>query len=822
MSKFRSIIRKILPFRVRNSLYPYFNIIFQILGNVAAETRNRYQYKLRVVIDKELNSPGSFEIKLHKLWLKFYCLLFGLIFLIYLILRKVYLLIWVWALRFRYLIPEYENNPTFKSLIVRRLFDSLFAIANLHYRRAFIKYDKYARPLNRNNEFAGILHAIGSLGAGGSERQLVMTVTSLASNKYKNVKIFCEHLSSESECFYLGELKKLDLEISTVSSQSTVQDAELQATLLRQTSTLPISLRNEVFQYAGLLLNNSPAITHFWLDSVCIKGGIAAVLAGIPRIILGLRSLPPYHFAFHQPYMREAYRWLAKQPQVIIINNSHAGAKEYETWLGLPENTIRVIHNGFDTGADKFIDIDESIVATFKQKYNIPGSSPVIGTVIRFSEEKRPIFWVEIANRINQLDSDIHFLLVGDGPMLDVVKKKVKDNGLNDVVHFAGRVSDVYDHISSMDLFLLTSRIEGLPNVLIESQLLGVPVVTTRAGGASETLINNKTGWLLEDENVINVASQICSLIHDKTWLKEAGHAGKAYVEKTFGIENMSLGMESIYKLKGEAILQEDNNKRFEFGKNWESFIMTNFSNEVLGESKRHLLNFLDGHDLKGKSFLDVGCGSGLHSLAALDAGAAHVSSFDYDPISIKATNYLKHLQVDHADWKIEQASILDDGFINNLPLFDIVYSWGVLHHTGDVWHALKNAAGRVKPGGLFYVALYSADVQIDPGPEFWLEVKKKYVSSGLLKRRWMEVWYIWRFMMDREWGKFSDVVERARAYKKERGMNLITDVRDWLGGWPMEFVFDDDVIKFCKDKGLALEKISSGEANTEFLFKRS
>ena len=78
----------------------------------------------------------------------------------------------------------------------------------------------------------------------------------------------------------------------------------------------------------------------------------------------------------------------------------------------------------------------------------------------------------------------------------------------------------------------------------------------------------------------------------------------------------------------------------------------------------------------------------------------------------------------------------MDDEYMNNLSLFDIVYSWGVLHHTGDVWHAIENAASRVKPGGIFYIALYSADVQIDPGPDFWLGIKKKYVSIWCNKEK--------------------------------------------------------------------------------------
>jgi 2-polyprenyl-6-hydroxyphenyl methylase/3-demethylubiquinone-9 3-methyltransferase len=262
--------------------------------------------------------------------------------------------------------------------------------------------------------------------------------------------------------------------------------------------------------------------------------------------------------------------------------------------------------------------------------------------------------------------------------------------------------------------------------------------------------------------------------------------------------------------------------KRFEFGKNWKKYIERSFSQEKVEVSKRHILAFLRRKDLQGLTFLDIGCGSGLHSLAALQLGAAEVISFDYDKKSVEATTILYQYAGDPKNWKIMQGSVLDPQFMASLPMVDIVYSWGVLHHTGDVWQAVRNAAMPVKRDGLFYIALYSADVQKDPTPEFWLDVKQRYLAASILEKRKMEWWYVWRFQMGYKISALRKVLHDIIEYKKNRGMSYFTDIRDWLGGWPMEFCYDDDVKQFVTNElGMELVNIKTGEANTEFLFKK-
>jgi len=268
--------------------------------------------------------------------------------------------------------------------------------------------------------------------------------------------------------------------------------------------------------------------------------------------------------------------------------------------------------------------------------------------------------------------------------------------------------------------------------------------------------------------------------------------------------------------------MNTEDERRFEFGANWTAFVEKHFDQERLDISRRHLLDFVGKESLNGLSFLDIGCGSGLHSLAAWQAGARTIHSFDYDPKSVEATRALHQFAKSPAAWTISQGSVLDGAFMEGLSQADLVYSWGVLHHTGDVWNAIHQACGRVLPGGLLYIALYSADVCIDPPPAYWLDLKKRYVAASPWVRRWMELAYLWRFHLYRRPWLLRDVLRYAKEYKASRGMSFMTDVRDWLGGWPMEFCLDADVVNFVtRDSGMKLEKMVTGEANTEFLFSR-
>lgn len=264
--------------------------------------------------------------------------------------------------------------------------------------------------------------------------------------------------------------------------------------------------------------------------------------------------------------------------------------------------------------------------------------------------------------------------------------------------------------------------------------------------------------------------------------------------------------------------------KRFQFGKNWAHFLKS-IDEHRIENSKASLLKFLGLHTLDGKTFLDVGSGSGLSSLSAINSGAK-VFSFDYDKQSVECTKFLKekYFSGKSEDWNIEQGSALDENYLNSLPQFDIVYSWGVLHHTGDMWKGLELVEKKVKDKGLLFLALYN-----DQGKKskFWHLVKKAYVRSNPLLKFLIVVLSYFRL-----WGPtiFKDFLKLKplntwKSVKNTRGMSPHHDVIDWVGGYPFEVSKPEEIFMFFHKKNYSLvnlKTVSGGKGCNEYIFKKN
>jgi 2-polyprenyl-6-hydroxyphenyl methylase/3-demethylubiquinone-9 3-methyltransferase len=250
--------------------------------------------------------------------------------------------------------------------------------------------------------------------------------------------------------------------------------------------------------------------------------------------------------------------------------------------------------------------------------------------------------------------------------------------------------------------------------------------------------------------------------------------------------------------------------ERFEFGKNWAQFLR-HFSEERLQAAERSLREMLGLETLEGKSFLDVGSGSGLFSLAARRLGA-RVVSFDYDPESVHCALQLKRaFFAECDDWRIEQGSALDKNYLETLRAFDVVYSWGVLHHTGAMWAALENMLPLVKPGGKLVISIYNDQGAIS---RMWRLVKRTY--NRLPKSlRFMVVWPIGSAVILGATLKDICRLRKPRVLSNSvdgvgRGMELWTDVIDWVGGYPFEVASREAITGFYVQRGFCLDRLIS------------
>ena len=259
--------------------------------------------------------------------------------------------------------------------------------------------------------------------------------------------------------------------------------------------------------------------------------------------------------------------------------------------------------------------------------------------------------------------------------------------------------------------------------------------------------------------------------------------------------------------------------KHFSFGKNWQNFL-NSLNDERIENAKKSLVEFLSGEEnIRGKSFVDIGCGSGLFSLAAYKLGAARVVSSDVDEFSISCVKYLKEKAGNPENWETKKGSALDENFLKSLGKFDIVYSWGVLHHTGDMYRAFDNVINLMGTTSVFYNAIYGKSKDRLAGtPEFWLSVKKRYNNLGVVSKKIMNWLYVLYFFI----GSLAcrrNPIKTIRNYR-ERGMNWYNDVIDWLGGYPYEFAWPQEIINYFGEKGIYCKKLIDrhGLACNEYL----
>jgi 2-polyprenyl-6-hydroxyphenyl methylase/3-demethylubiquinone-9 3-methyltransferase len=236
---------------------------------------------------------------------------------------------------------------------------------------------------------------------------------------------------------------------------------------------------------------------------------------------------------------------------------------------------------------------------------------------------------------------------------------------------------------------------------------------------------------------------------------------------------------------------------RYDFGRNW-SALAEGFEEDHVVRAGKDLQRLVG--DIAGRTFLDLGCGSGLHSVAALRLGASSVHAIDYDPRCVEVARATLRRFAPDGCWRVEQADLLARQTLPN-QRFDLVYSWGVLHHTGDMWSAIRNSAALVASRGSLAIAIYVRT----PLCGVWRFEKQLYSKYKWLRPA-IKLPFIAALLLARAI-RHRDAVAYVRNYRRARGMEFMVDVDDWLGGFPYESASPEELKIFVEGLGFRLKQ---------------
>ena len=411
--------------------------------------------------------------------------------------------------------------------------------------REILRRSESRRPVSEGRKKCHLISS--SLDRGGAERQVAMTLKhtqenhefdcSLAVHRLENVRGIGNYLDElegmENLVFDLG---KIDIENSTqAGSEIILQNNNL-------LGLLDSVIKKKICQLIFHFSENKPDIVHAWQDETILTCSLAGALTGVPRILGSARSLrPDEKTELHirkRPFLRDCFSEIFRLKENQISTNSFAGRKSYAEWIGVQEEGIHVNHNGVD-----FEEIESRIdLAEIKRRieeFGFSEKNKIVGGLFRLEPGKRPELWVEAFEYARKRKPDLRGVIVGGGRLENSLREWVNDSGLSEFVKIIGETEDVGGWLSVMDIFLFTSLSEGLPNVLIEAQGFGVPVVSTSVGGIPEIVSDGKTGTLTISSSSEDLGSEIVKLIGDESFHR-MGEFAKREARARFSVEKMA------------------------------------------------------------------------------------------------------------------------------------------------------------------------------------------------------------------------------------------------------------------------------------------
>ena len=403
-----------------------------------------------------------------------------------------------------------------------------------------------------------------TIGRGGAERQMMFCLNELQDDHSKGYQMdlfLHRDASRDPEKTYLGDLNttRLDIKEYGFPRMADYLNHEMRYELepwIELISHIPETSQNQrnLISLFYHFVEGRYDLVHAWQDLTNVIVAMAALMAGVPRILMSARSLSPdTKTMLHMRkagFLKGAYLHLLSSENVVLCHNSEAGAQSYRNWLNSNEHWFPVLHNG--TSFDELIDhLDEEEVLKLNEYLQWKNGRIAIGSVFRFVPEKRPLLWVDVANNLLKSRSDVCFVMVGNGALYEEVIEKVNQLGISEYFFFPGLSNSVGNWLENMDLFLLTSRIEGLPNVIIEAQGFGVPVVSTDAGGAEEVIIPDVSGLIAKQNHISEISGLLLKSIEDEEWRINAKQVSRIHAREKFSIDGMYTRLLELYGKMG-------------------------------------------------------------------------------------------------------------------------------------------------------------------------------------------------------------------------------------------------------------------------------
>lgn len=396
---------------------------------------------------------------------------------------------------------------------------------------------------NTTNRFATSLNVclyISTFNPGGAERQIVNLARELSG---RGVTVALLHSQRDiRQVYYLDTLRGTDVAIVNVLKPRFLKEgidlAKRHPQFFRHIP-MSLSLRIEILFLAGAFSRFRPDIVHSYLDTPNCMAGCAAVLVDIPVHLASFRNVDPQtgHFMWEEQTY-PVYTYLLNHAHPYFEANSRTGARHYARWLNIDVERIAYHPNGIDPSV--YMTVSRGAGNAVRQSLGIPPSAPILLTLARFSPEKSPHAMLDVFERVHAAQPEAHYLIAGSRMTEDdEMGEMVRQRGLDGVVHLLGVRSDVAALLSCADIFLLTSRMEGFPNALMEAMTAAVPVVASRVGGVPDLVRHGMDGFLHDPDDVDGMAESVKTLVSDAALRTRLGSEARQRILEQFSLEKL-------------------------------------------------------------------------------------------------------------------------------------------------------------------------------------------------------------------------------------------------------------------------------------------